>query len=92
MQIKKSGIPIGVPLFFIVLTGLVYDFKACVGNQGLGDSDAILCLVVLQYGCNYTGQSQGRTVQSVAELSLLLAGLAVTALKTVGLIGVKVRY
>ena len=37
----------------------VDDFESCVRNQGLGDFDALVGLVVLQDGGNYTGQSQG---------------------------------
>ena len=71
---------------------LVDDVATHVRNEGGRHLDAILRLVVLQEGGHDTWQCESRTVQRVTELRLLGVLTTITALQTVGLIGVEIRY
>ena len=71
---------------------LVNHIEACVGNQCSGNTNAVGSLVVLQEGCHDARKSQGRTIERVANLSLLVVGSAIAALQSVGLIGVEISY
>ncbi len=70
----------------------VYQLKTAVGYKALRHTDALGGLVVLQNRGHDARQGKGRTVQRVAELGLLVRRTAVTALQTVGLIGVEIGY
>ena len=74
------------------LLRLIDDVTAHVGYEGSGNLDAVLRLVVLQQGSHDARQGKGRAVQRVTELRLLASLRTITALQTVGLIGVEVRY
>ena len=71
---------------------VVEHFESAVRNQYLRYADALWSLVVLQDGCYDTWQGESRTVKGVAKLNLLVLGMTVAAVETVGLVALEVRY
>lgn len=69
---------------------VVEKLEAAVGNENLRHADAFGRLVVLYDGSHDTGQSQGRTIERMAELYLLVIGMAVAAVQAIGLIALEV--
>ena len=70
----------------------IYQLASHVWNKGFWHTDAFGSLVVFENCCNNAREGKGRTVESVAELYLLVLGMAIAAPQTVCLIGVEIAY
>ena len=67
------------------------NIKTRIGNQRLGDADAVGGLVVLQQRRHDARKGQRRAVQSMCQLDFLLL-VAVAELEAVGLERLEIRY
>ncbi len=78
-------------IFYAVSYLSVDNIESGIFAQALGHYDTFGCLVVFEQCSHNTGQCESRTVESMAEMSLLVIA-TVTAFETVGLICFEVRY
>ena len=70
----------------------IYYLTSHIRHKGTWNADAIWGLVVFEDGSHDAREGKGRAVESVTELNLLVVGMTITTLKTVGLIGVEIAY
>ena len=71
---------------------VVEHLESAVGHEYAWHLDAVGRLVVLEDGGDDAGQGEGRAVEGVAQLNLLVVGVTVAAVQAVGLIALKVRH
>lgn len=77
---------------FLFKVFVVKHLKSAVGYKYLRYADSLRCLVILHDRGDDTRQGKGRAVQRMAQLYLLVVGMAIAAMQPVGLVAFEVGY